>query len=79
MAFQPERPEGDPKDDSVDVAINARLTRHLMGHATRDAETVPADNTRETFGARLLTMSGIAFLMSILGIFYLVDRRQRLL
>lgn len=78
MAIQPERPEGTPETDTVDASINARLTRHLMENAAK-RQDAPASPERPSLGMRLLVGSGIAFLMSIVGLYSLLDRKQRYL
>jgi hypothetical protein len=66
-------------ENSVDAAINARLTRHLMENAGRPPVEVQAEQSQPGLWARLVTNSGIAFLMATLGVFSLLDRKQRVL
>lgn len=64
-------------DSSVDASINARLNRHLMDNAVK----APVEDEESSPGlwARMMTAGGIAFLMSVIGLFSLMDRKQRFL
>jgi hypothetical protein len=78
LAIQPERPESGSKIDDIDASVNARLTRHLMDNATKPADA-PRAQTAMGFGERLLVAGGTAFLMTVLGLFSLLDIRKRFL
>ena len=78
MAIQPEKPETGSKIDDVDASINARLTRHLMDNATKPGDA-PQAKASMGFGERLLVVGGTAFLMTVLGLFSILDIRKRFL
>ena len=79
MVIKPDRTESDAADGDIDVSINARLTQHLMDNAARPAEVEFQDTRREGLRTRILTATGLAFLMSVLGIYSYFDRKQRVL
>ncbi|HZG30055.1 MAG TPA: hypothetical protein VE079_16500 [Ensifer sp.] len=79
MAIQPERHEGESKVDAVDAAINARLTRHLIDNALKESDVTAEPPQATGLGERLLVASGLAFLMSVLGLYSVLDRRRRFL
>ena len=79
LAIQPEKPDNGSKIDDVDSSINARLTRHLMDNAARDNQAPQSKAGAMGLGERLLVVGGTAFLMSILGLFSLLDLRKRFL
>ncbi|HWU64470.1 MAG TPA: hypothetical protein VN112_20825 [Ensifer sp.] len=79
LAIQPEKPEKGSKIDDVDASINARLTRHLMDNAAKSTDAAQAQAASMGFTERLLVVGGTAFLMSILGLFSLLDIRKRFL
>lgn len=79
MADHQKQISPDDGENSVDAAINARLTRHLLDGAIKlDAQNAQAVD-KSGFWTRLATTGGIAFLMSILGLFSLFDKRTGVL
>jgi hypothetical protein len=66
-------------ENSIDSAVNARLTRHLMDNAVRPPVEAPQEQAEAGLWSRMVTNSGIAFLMATLRIFSLLDRQQRVL
>jgi hypothetical protein len=79
LVIKPDRPESDHVDGAIDASINARLTQHLMDNAARPAEVEFQDSRREGLRSRILTATGLAFLMSVLGLYSYFDRKQRVL
>lgn len=79
MSIQPEKPENGSNVDGVDSSINARLTRHLLDNAVRDHQAPQAKATVMGLGERVLVVGGTAFLVSVLGLFSLLDFRKRFL
>ncbi|MCD2173516.1 hypothetical protein [Rhizobium sp. C4] len=79
MGIQPEKAENRPETDDVDASINARLTRHLMENAVRPDEASKPAAAAMGLGERVVVAGGTAFLMSILGLFSLLDLRKRFL
>lgn len=79
MAINPEKPQNEPQIDQVDASINARLTSHLMENAVKPDNAVAPRDAAMGIRERVIVAGGTAFLMSILGLFSLLDLRKRFL